>query len=93
MGGKAYTVDLTEEEEDVALRASEALNLNISGVDIVRSKDGPLVIEINGAPDFTGEWGLENVSGVDVAEKIILFAIEGKEKYDRGEGVWMSGTD
>ena len=93
LGGKAYTVDLTEEEEDVALRASEALNLNISGVDIVRSKDGPLVIEINGAPDFTGEWGLENVSGIDVAEKIILFAIEGKEKYDRGEGVWMSGTD
>lgn len=90
LGGIAHEVNLSDEEKEVALKASKALNINISGVDMVRSKNGPLVIEINGAPDFTGEWGLENVSGVDVAMKIIEFAIEGKEKYDRGEGVWLS---
>jgi ribosomal protein S6--L-glutamate ligase len=89
LGGHAYEANLTEEERDVALRAAAAVNLNVSGVDIVRSKRGPLVIEINGAPDFTGEWGLENVSGVDVASAIIDFAIKGKERFDKGEGVWL----
>lgn len=89
LGGYAYDAELTEEEEKVALDAAAALNLNISGVDIVRSNRGPLVIEINGAPDFTGEWGLENVSGIDVAKAIIEFALDGKDKFDQGEGVWL----
>lgn len=89
LGGHAYDADLSQEEIDVSLRAAAALNLNISGVDIVRSNRGPLVIEINGAPDFTGEWGLENVSGVDVASAIIDFAIDGKKRFDKGEGVWL----
>ena len=89
LGGHAYQVDLSEDEHDVALNAAAALNLNIGGVDIVRSKRGPLVIEINGAPDFTGEWGLENVSGVDVAMAIIDYALDGKSRYDKGEGIWL----
>lgn len=89
LGGHAFDANLTEEERDVALRASQALHLNVSGVDIVRSNRGPLVIEINGAPDFTGEWGLENISGVDVAGEIIKFAIDGKKKFDNGEGEWL----
>ena len=89
LGGHAHKVDLSPEEHDVAIQAAEALNIKISGVDIIRSKRGPLVIEINGAPDFTGEYGLENISGIDVASEIIKFAITGKDKFDNGEGVWL----
>ncbi len=89
LGGQSSEADLTDEEIKLALAASQAVGLNISGVDIIRSNRGPLVIEINSAPDFCGEWGLEAVSGVDVAEKIIEHAEQGKEKYDKGEGVWL----
>lgn len=90
LGGHAYEADLSKEEEELALSASHAVNMNISGVDIIRSDRGPLVIEINTAPDFCGEWGLEKVSGVDVASEIILFcAKNSKESSSRGEE-WLS---
>lgn len=89
LGGHAYDVDLTDEERDISIKAAEAIKLNVAGVDVIRSERGPLVIEINGAPDFTGEYGLEKISGVDVAGEIIKYAEEGKARYDRGEGVWL----
>jgi len=84
-----FSADLSEEERELALKASKAVTMNISGVDIIRSDRGPLVIEINSAPDFGGEWGLESVSGVDVADAIVAYAEEGKARYDRGEGIWL----
>jgi ribosomal protein S6--L-glutamate ligase len=55
----------------------------VGGVDIIRSNRGPLIIEINVAPDFGGEFGLEKTAGVDVASEIIKFAVEGKKKFTR----------
>jgi ribosomal protein S6--L-glutamate ligase len=46
------------------------LGLNIAGVDMLRSERGPLVLEVNSSPGFEG---VENVTGVDVAGKIIEF--------------------
>ncbi len=89
LGGHASTADLTDEEVRLSLAASEAVGMNIAGVDLIRSDRGPLVIEINSAPDFCGEWGLEAISGVDVAEKIIELVEEGKAKFDQGEGTWL----
>lgn len=70
LGGAGEKVDITKEEEDLALRATEALGLEIAGVDIVRSKNGPLVLEVNGNPGFKK---LEEVSGVNVAGEIVQF--------------------
>lgn len=89
LGGHAYEIDITDEERKLAIDAAEAIKLNIAGVDIIRSNRGPLVIEINGAPDFTGEWGLENISGVDVADAIISYVEKGKARYDQGHGIWL----
>ncbi len=93
LGGHADTVNLTEDEIDISIKASEAVGLNISGVDLIRSNRGPLVIEINSAPDFGGEWGLENISKVDVAATIIDYTEIGKALHDQGEGVWLENTD
>ena len=52
------------------MAATKSLGLNIAGVDMLRSERGPLVLEVNSSPGFEG---VENVTGVDVAGKIIEF--------------------
>lgn len=69
-GGSAMEVKLTPEERKTATRASEAMGLNVSGVDIIRSKHGPLVIEVNSSP---GLEGIEKTTGKDVAGEIIQY--------------------
>lgn len=63
-GGTAENVELTPDERKTAVQASEALGLNVAGVDILRSKNGPLVMEVNSSP---GLEGIETTTGVDVA--------------------------
>jgi len=89
LGGHSHPVALTKEEKEIALNAAEAIGINISGVDIIRSKKGPVIIEINVSPDFSGPYGLEEVSGVDVADEIIRYAEAGKRRFDNGKGVWL----
>ena len=67
-GGSAHKVELSAAEHDVALRASRAMGLGVSGVDLLRSSRGPLVLEVNSSP---GLEGIEAATGVDVAGKII----------------------
>ncbi|KWT69456.1 Ribosomal protein S6 glutaminyl transferase [Hyphomicrobium sulfonivorans] len=69
-GGHAEAIELTADERTIAVQAASALGLNVSGVDIVRSKHGPLVIEVNSSP---GLEGVEMTTGVDVAGHIIRF--------------------
>ena len=69
-GGTASKAKLTPEERSIAVRASKAMGLNISGVDILRSNHGPVVMEVNSSP---GLEGVEKAAGVDVAGRIIDF--------------------
>jgi ribosomal protein S6--L-glutamate ligase len=67
-GAKAEAVELSDQERRMALRATKALGLIVAGVDLIRSNDGPLVIEVNASP---GLEGIQTATGVDVAMKII----------------------
>ena len=67
-GGKASPVKLSPAEIETALRAARAMGLGVAGVDLLRSKRGPLVLEVNSSP---GLEGIEGASGVDVAGAII----------------------
>jgi ribosomal protein S6--L-glutamate ligase len=69
-GGTASKVRLAPEERSIAVRAARTLGLNVSGVDILRSNHGPVVMEVNSSP---GLEGVEKATGVDVAAKIIEF--------------------
>ena len=69
-GGEALPVELTPEEEKMAIDATHAMGLNVAGVDLIRSKRGALVIEINSSP---GIEGLEKATGLDIATEIIRF--------------------
>ncbi len=67
-GGTAEKVRLAPEERSIAVRAARTLGLNVSGVDMLRSNHGPVVMEVNSSP---GLEGIEAATGVDVAGKVI----------------------
>lgn len=68
-GGQGTRIKLTEEEKKMAVKAAKAMGLNIAGVDMMRSKRGPLILEVNASPGF----GIEKVTGRDVATPIIEY--------------------
>jgi ribosomal protein S6--L-glutamate ligase len=69
-GGLGERVRITPQERAMAVKAARTLGLNVCGVDMIRSKQGPLVMELNSSP---GIEGLEKASGVDVAGLMIEF--------------------
>ncbi len=69
-GGKAVLAKITPEERSMAVRATKILGLNVAGVDLLRSRHGSMIIEVNSSP---GLEGIENVTGQDIAGKIIEF--------------------
>lgn len=68
-GGEGTIVRLTEEERKTVVKAAKTMGLSIAGVDIMRSKRGPLVLEVNASPGF----GIEKVTGRNVAGAIIEY--------------------
>lgn len=83
-GGEAVAVKLTEEERKTAQKAAKAMGLPICGVDMVRSKRGPLVLEVNSSP---GLFSVESVTGRNVAEKIIEHIEQNVRKTRRKDRV------
>ncbi|MDX1678768.1 RimK family alpha-L-glutamate ligase [Arsukibacterium sp.] len=71
LGGRSEPYQLTAKEEEIVLSATAAIGINVAGVDFVRSDSGPMLLEVNVSPDFTGEQGIENVTGVNIADAII----------------------
>lgn len=69
-GGKAQLIQLSPEEKATAMKAVKKLGLAIAGVDMLQSKRGPLVMEVNSSP---GLEGIEGATGVDIAGKIIEY--------------------
>ena len=66
--------DLTEDAQDLAARAVEALGLEYAGVDLIEGPEGLMVLEVNGAP---GWQGLKAATGVDVAGLLVRYACRG----------------
>jgi ribosomal protein S6--L-glutamate ligase len=67
-GGAATLIELTTAEQETALRAAQVMGLGVAGVDLLRSRKGPMVLEVNSSP---GLEGIEGVTGVDVAGEMI----------------------
>jgi len=82
-GAEGRAIKLTETEKKTALRAARAMGLQICGVDMVRSDRGPLVLEVNASPGF----GIEKVTGRDVAEKIIDYVEKNAKQRNRKDRI------
>lgn len=78
-GGSASVVRTTTEERRLAIKAAKAMGLAVAGVDIIRSKSGPLLLEVNSSP---GLEGIETATEKDVAGMMIT-AIEQQLKWSQ----------
>ncbi|RKU21239.1 30S ribosomal protein S6--L-glutamate ligase [Candidatus Poribacteria bacterium] len=69
-GASGEAIALTDEYTHLAIGAAAALELEIAGVDLLPTNEGPVVLEVNPSPGFEA---LESVTGIDIASVIIGF--------------------
>lgn len=69
-GGSAKVHELSEEEENAALKAAKSMGLGVAGVDMLQSNAGPKIMEVNSSP---GLEGIEAATGKDIATSIIRY--------------------
>jgi ribosomal protein S6--L-glutamate ligase len=67
-GGKAKAAQLAPEYRKAALAAARVLGLRVAGVDLLESRGGPMVLEVNSSP---GLEGVQKATGADVAAAVI----------------------
>lgn len=71
-GGSCHPIKITAKERKMAIRAAKILGLTVAGVDIIRSDEGPKILEVNSSP---GLEGIEATTNKDIAS-LIIEAIE-----------------
>lgn len=69
-GGSAKLIKITAKEKKTAIDAAKAIGLAVAGVDLLRSKDGPKIMEVNSSP---GLEGIEGATKIDIADLIIEY--------------------
>ncbi len=72
-GGLGTALQLPEEHAQAAVRAARVIGLDVAGVDLLESKDGPAIVELNSSPGFEG---LERATGLDIAGEIVACAAQ-----------------
>jgi ribosomal protein S6--L-glutamate ligase len=82
-GGGATVVELDEDYKRAAIQATHAMGLQVAGVDLLESHEGPKVMEINSSPGFEG---LERATGLDIARVLVEFSVRFARR--RGSAAW-----
>lgn len=67
-GAVARQIELTPQEKKIAKKAAKTLDLHFAGVDIIRTAQGPYIIEVNKSPMIKG---FEATTGIDVVQIIV----------------------
>lgn len=70
-GGTMVNEPVPDEIKELGLKATKVMELDYSGVDVIETPDGPVVLEVNGSP---GWQGLKAATGIDIADKIVRYA-------------------
>ena len=72
-GGVAEVIELTEEQQALAIRAADAVGAEFAGVDLLFGEnDRPLVCEVNAAAHIRNIY---NVTGINVADAMIAYIL------------------
>jgi RimK family alpha-L-glutamate ligase len=71
-GGTMVDEDVPNDILKLGLRATKAMGLNYSGVDVIESPEGPVILEVNASP---GWQALKLAANVNVAEEIVKYAV------------------
>ena len=72
-GASGQAITLTDDYARLAIEATAALELEIAGVDLLETNEGPVVLEVNPSPGFEE---LESVTGINIAAVIIEFTVK-----------------
>lgn len=72
-GAKAEPLKISDELENLAIKAAQVTKTEIAGVDLIEGKSGLLVLEVNSIPGFTA---LQKVTSFNIASEIINFFLE-----------------
>ena len=72
-GARSEPLELTEDLKTLAIKAAKAVKTEIAGVDIIESKEGLQVLEVNSIPGFTA---LQEVTAINLPEEIITYYLK-----------------
>ena len=72
LGAKPVYYNPPHEIKEMAVNAAETLGCELAGVDILQTKKGPLVIEVNSQP---GWKGLQTVTEINIADEIAEYVL------------------
>ena len=68
------SVELTEFEKSECERISKIMDLDYTGVDFIRTENGPVFLEVNGTPGFTGINSVFEQEGRNFFEEFVKFS-------------------
>lgn len=74
-GGTMINEPVSDEIKELGIKAVKVMELDYSGVDIIETPNGPVILEVNGSP---GWQGLNEASGLEIAEKIVKYVTNSK---------------
>jgi len=80
LGGKVRIAELSDVEKKLAVRAIKAFGLEVAGVDLIRSKNGAQILEVNANP---GLEGITQATGIDVAGHIVKYMVSKVKKNSK----------
>ncbi len=88
LGAEAKPIELTENQKELAIKASEAVGLDISGVDLMTDKDGNnYVIEVNSNQG----WKIQDIcTDIDIAAEYIKFCEENYKQSDKRDMIGIN---
>ncbi|NLF87196.1 RimK family alpha-L-glutamate ligase [Candidatus Bathyarchaeota archaeon] len=76
-GARPAPEEISEENKELAVKASKAVGCKVAGVDILEGPNGPCIVDVNSQP---GWKGLQQVAKVDIADKIVEYVLNDLKK-------------
>lgn len=76
-GGRAELCPLTDELTNLSLKAAKAIGAEIAGIDLIESKDGYKILEVNTSPGFRG---IIKATKINPSDAIVKYAISRAKK-------------
>ena len=72
LGAKPFPYNPPDEIREIAIRASEILECELAGVDILQTSRGPVLVEVNSQP---GWKGLQTTTEINIADEIASYVL------------------
>jgi len=72
-GGTPVACEVTEELQELAVRATKAVDADFAGVDLIEGEEGLFLLEVNATPSGKG---INRACGIDVTERIVELLLE-----------------